>query len=570
MKKYSPGWVLNAGTLIIVGTILTVFFISVRQSERVRNTSESVNRTQVIIQHIQRLVMTALDNETGARGYVISGKNDFLEPLHQSATTFTIEIVKLEELLNNNPLLLNLLDSMKGFISKRIHFSDSMILTRKRQDLQAVVQMVEAGVGKGYSDQIRRIGRKMERLEEHLLQERKLKNENTIRNLNILLYSLLGTVLILSLAMIRRIRKDMASKEATEKRFSGLLQAAPDATVIADEQGLMRMINKQAEDLFGYTREEMLNQPVEILIPADLHAAHVHHRNSFMKKASLRAMGAGLELYAVKKGGIQFPVEISLSPIKTDEGQLVIASIRDITQRKQLENALRRSNAEMEAFTYSVSHDLRAPLRGIVGFTSILEDDYRDKLEAEGHRITGIIRANTLKMGHLIDDLLAFSRLGRQEIQKMNVDTNALLQEIIGELHLPESGKKINWDIKDLPPVYGDLKTLRQVWINLISNAVKYSSKKEEPVITIGHTTENGQQVFFVRDNGVGFDNKYRDKLFRVFQRLHGEDEFEGTGVGLALVEKIIARHGGRVWAEGIVGEGAVFYFTLPAEEGSR
>ena len=570
MKKYSPGWVLNAGTLIIVGTILTVFFISVRQSERVRNTSESVNRTQVIIQHIQRLVMTALDNETGARGYVISGKNDFLEPLHQSATTFTIEIVKLEELLNNNPLLLNLLDSMKGFISKRIHFSDSMILTRKRQDLQAVVQMVEAGVGKGYSDQIRRIGRKMERLEEHLLQERKLKNENTIRNLNILLYSLLGTVLILSLAMIRRIRKDMASKEATEKRFSGLLQAAPDATVIADEQGLMRMINKQAEDLFGYTREEMLNQPVEILIPADLHAAHVHHRNSFMKKASLRAMGAGLELYAVKKGGIQFPVEISLSPIKTDEGQLVIASIRDITQRKQLENALRRSNAEMEAFTYSVSHDLRAPLRGIVGFTSILEDDYRDKLEAEGHRITGIIRANTLKMGHLIDDLLAFSRLGRQEIQKMNVDTNALLQEIIGELHLPESGKKINWDIKDLPPVFADLKTLRQVWINLISNAVKYSSKKEEPVITIGHTTENGQQVFFVRDNGVGFDNKYRDKLFRVFQRLHGEDEFEGTGVGLALVEKIIARHGGRVWAEGIVGEGAVFYFTLPAEEGSR
>lgn len=570
MKKYSPGWVLNAGTLIIVGTILTVFFISVRQSERVRNTSESVNRTQAIIQHIQRLVMTALDNETGARGFVISGKNEFLEPLHQSATTFTIEIIKLEELLKNTPPLLNLLDSMKGFISKRIHFSDSMILTRKRQDLQAVVHMVEAGEGKGYSDQIRRIGRKMERLEEHLLQERKLKNENTIRNLNILLYSLLGTVLILSLAMIRRIRKDIASKEATEKRFSGLLQAAPDATVIADEHGLMRMINKQAEDLFGYTREEMLNQPVEILIPADLHAAHVHHRNSFMKKASLRAMGAGLELYAVKKGGIQFPVEISLSPIKTDEGQLVIASIRNITQRKQLENALRRSNAEMEAFTYSVSHDLRAPLRGIVGFTSILEDDYRDKLDAEGHRITGIIRANTLKMGHLIDDLLAFSRLGRQEIQKMNVDTKALVQEIIGELHLPESGKKINWNIKDLPPVYGDLKTLRQVWINLISNAVKYSSKKEEPVITIGHTTENGQQVFFVRDNGVGFDNKYRDKLFRVFQRLHGEDEFEGTGVGLALVEKIIARHGGRVWAEGIVGEGAVFYFTLPAEEGSR
>jgi len=565
MRKQSPGAVLTAGTLIIVGTVLTVFLISLRQSGQVRNTSESVNHTQEVIRNIQRLVMTALDNETGARGYVISGKDEFLGPLYFSNESFEKESDILDSMLHGKPQLLLLLDSMKSYIKKRIHFSDSMVKTRKHVGVDASVKMVEGGVGKSYTDNIRRIGLKMEAIEEELLQQRKRNNEVTIGNLNWLLYSLLAAVLVLSLYMIARIRRDLLQREASEKRFSALLQAAPDATVISDAQGIIRMINRQTEILFGYTREEMLDQPVEKLLPQELQGAHVHHRNSFMKTASLRPMGAGMELYAVKKGGSRFPVEISLSPIQTDQGLMVIASVRDITQRKQLENALRRSNAEMEAFTYSVSHDLRAPLRGIVGFTSILEEDYRDKLDAEGHRITGIIRANTLKMGHLIDDLLAFSRLGRQELSKTEVRTAELVKEIISELAIPATAGPVNWTIEELPPVYADVKTLRQVWINLLSNALKYSSKKEEIRITIGYMQENGQQIFFVRDNGVGFDNKYRDKLFRVFQRLHGEDEFEGTGVGLALVEKIIARHGGRVWAEGAVGEGAVFFFSLPS-----
>jgi len=366
--------------------------------------------------------------------------------------------------------------------------------------------------------------------------------------------------------MIFRVRREVRQREAGERKFQAMLQAAPDATVITDELGMNRMINQKTEKLFGYGRGEMLDQPVEMLIPAELHTAHQHHRNSFMKKASLREMGAGLELYAVRKGDQQFPVEISLSPIHTDEGMMVIASVRDITHRKKLENELRRSNAELDAFTYSVSHDLRAPLRGIVGFTSILEEDYGNKFDEEGRRITGIIRANTLKMGHLIDDLLSFSRLGRQELQKTALQTEDQVQEVIREVD-PE--QKVRWTIGTLPVVYADIKTLRQVWINLLSNAVKYSSQKEVPAITVGHYFNYNEEVFYVKDNGVGFDIKYRDKLFRVFQRLHSADEFEGTGVGLALVEKIISRHGGRVWAEGVVGEGACFYFSIP-DEGSR
>lgn len=561
MKKFSPGAVLTAGVLIVVGTILTVFFISLRQSAEIRSTSQSVNTTQEVIRNIQRLVMTALDTETGARGYVISGKDEFLEPLSHSNSAFETETGILDSMLKDKPQLLLLLDTMKVFIAKRIHFSDSMVRTRKSKDLDAVIHMVEAGVGKSYTDNIRRIGLKMESIEAELLQQRKQRNEETISNLNLLLYSLLAAVMVLSLYSIIRIHGDIARQQASQNRFYALLQAAPDATVICDEQGIIRMINQQAESLFGYNPEEMLDQPVEMLLPGELHSAHAHHRNKFMKHASLRPMGAGLELFAVRKGGAQFPVEISLSPIKTDEGMMVIASVRDITERKKLENALRRTNAELEAFTYSVSHDLRAPLRGIIGFTTILEEDYGSKFDEEAKRITGIIRSNTLKMGHLIDDLLAFSRLGRQELQKSEVNMAVLAEEVIRELN---PSPEINWSISSLPNVFADIKTLRQVWVNLLSNAIKYSSKKEVPVITVGHYFSNGEDVFYVKDNGVGFDNKYRDKLFRVFQRLHSEEEFEGTGVGLALVEKIIARHGGRVWAEGTVGEGACFYFTIP------
>jgi PAS domain S-box-containing protein len=326
------------------------------------------------------------------------------------------------------------------------------------------------------------------------------------------------------------------------------------------------MANKQTENLFGYERTEIIGKPVEILIPAELRHKHIHHRASFVKEAKVREMGVGIELNAVKKNGAKFPVEISLSPIQTEEGMLVSASVRDITARKNLENELRKSNAEMESFTYSVSHDLRAPLRGIIGFTAILEEEYSDKLDEEARRVTSVIRKNTLKMGQLIDDLLSFSRMGKQEMIKTQINSKRIVNEVINEMNMQENqkGRTINWDVHSLPPVNADINTIRQVWVNLISNAIKYSGKNENPVIDIGSYFENGQTVFYVKDNGVGFDEKYKNKLFKVFQRLHDTNEFEGTGVGLALVEKIISRHGGKVWAEGKENQGASFYFSLP------
>lgn len=223
-------------------------------------------------------------------------------------------------------------------------------------------------------------------------------------------------------------------------------------------------------------------------------------------------------------------------------------------------------NKELEAFSYSVSHDLRAPLRAIIGFAAILEEDYSGKLDDEAKRITGVIKNNTLKMGHLIDDLLAFSRIRKQDIIKTNIPTTKMANEVMLELLSANKNLHIKWVVHEMPDIKGDFNAMRQVWINLVSNAVKYSAKNEQPHIEIGADIIEGETAFFVKDNGVGFDEKYKDKLFKVFQRLHNADEFEGTGVGLAIIEKIISKHGGKVWAEAEVNKGACFYFSLPGK----
>lgn len=255
-----------------------------------------------------------------------------------------------------------------------------------------------------------------------------------------------------------------------------------------------------------------------------------------------------------------------------DQIQLQDKNLKDFNQNlEQMVNdrtvKLETVNKELESFSYSVSHDLRAPLRAIVGFTSILEEEYADRLDEEGKRIMGVIRNNTIKMGRLIDDLLAFSRVSRQENTKSSVDMQAMAVDVKESLTAQWNNGHIEWVIGSLPAVKGNPNMLRQVWVNLLDNAIKYSGKNERPAIEVGAFKKQDQTVFFVKDNGVGFDPKYSDKLFKVFQRLHSEADFSGTGVGLALVGKIISREGGSVWGESEPGRGACFFFSLPDDD---
>jgi light-regulated signal transduction histidine kinase (bacteriophytochrome) len=273
----------------------------------------------------------------------------------------------------------------------------------------------------------------------------------------------------------------------------------------------------------------------------------------------LDAIAVGLNTLAEE---LQSAKEIELLHTKSLEEKTEEVTRLNKSLEKNIE-ALEISNKELEAFTYSVSHDLRSPLRAIHGYTKILTEDYADKLDEDAKAIMDNVMRNAKKMGQLIDDLLTFSRTGKKELQKNNVDMTALAKATVTELKtaIQPSNAKVN--IRQLPPAYADYNLISLVFVNLISNAIKYSATKEKPVITIGAAERKEGVVYFVEDNGVGFNMQYYDKLFGVFQRLHSAEQFEGTGVGLALVKRIINRHGGKVWAEAKEDEGATFYFTL-------
>ncbi len=244
---------------------------------------------------------------------------------------------------------------------------------------------------------------------------------------------------------------------------------------------------------------------------------------------------------------------------------------RELTRTNATEEQFRRHadeleglNAELESFSYSVSHDLRAPVRAVLGYTRAIEEDYGSALGDEGRRLLTVVQSEASRMGDLIDDLLAFSRLGRQPIVNVTVNMTSLAQDVSTEQTESPGVGRVTFDISPLPDVRGDRVLLRQVWVNLISNAVKYSSKTANPRVQVWAVREAGRIVYHVRDNGVGFDMAYADKLFGVFQRLHRSDEFPGSGVGLAIVMRIVQRHGGTVWADARLGEGATFSFALP------
>jgi len=368
-----------------------------------------------------------------------------------------------------------------------------------------------------------------------------------------------------------------------ETRSRSIIESAHDAFVSIDAEGRITDWNLQAETIFGWPHAEALGRYLhETIIPPKYRDRHVAGMKHLHDTGVGPVLNKRIELTALRRSGEEFPVEIAIWPLPEGNKTTFHAFIRDITTRKEAEARIEKlneetknraaqleaANKELEAFSYSVSHDLRSPLRHIHGFVELLQGSPAIQTEESSSRHMKVIVKATKEMGLLIDDLLAFSRTGRVEMHPRKVDMRDLLDQAIHELEPEARGRKVTWDIKPLPTIGGDANLLRLVWVNLISNALKYSRPREEARIEVGHLEEkssNGETVYYVRDNGVGFDMAYATKLFGVFQRLHRAEEFEGTGIGLANVQRIIHRHGGRVWAESQVNGGSTFYFSLPS-----
>ena len=388
--------------------------------------------------------------------------------------------------------------------------------------------------------------------------------------------------LVLANDVTERIRAEELVRE-TSARLGAIIESAMDAIITIDSQQRIVLFNEAAELMFRCKSSQVIGQSIDLFIPARFREVHRQHVKRFGEaNVTSRAMNALGAISGIRFDGDEFPIEASISQVEVNEQRFFTVILRDITERLRAENEIKRlnedleervverttqllaTNKELEAFSYSVSHDLRAPLRSIEGFSKAIEEDYTDVLDDAGKSYLRRVRAATHTMAQLIEDLLNLSKVTRTEMERQNVDLSTLATLISGELKKSEPDRNVEFVIAEGISASADPRLLRIVLENLLGNAWKFTAKKERAVIEFGSfANENGKAVFFVRDNGAGFEMEYADKLFGAFQRLHKANEFAGTGIGLATVQRIVSRHGGKIWGKGEPEKGATFYFTL-------
>jgi PAS domain S-box-containing protein len=577
-------WSLNtfttSGFALGILSLLATSAISYRSTERLEQDLRYVGHTQEILRAFQKLGTNASALAGGQRAFINTGDERLLETYQQLRVELPGDLTGARKLTEDDPVELRRLDRLEVLIGKRIAWNEQVIAARRSGGTAAAERVVALGTGSALSEQIRSILSAAYDTEYAQLNQEEMRSQAT--SAETFLFLPLGeflslTVLLIGLFFLNAgvAERTLAQEgmRASEGRYRKLFEYAPDAILICDPAGNYLDANPSVCRMLGYTHDELVKlNATDIVAPADVEligpalsklSAHFdHHREWKFRCKSGAILDAEVIATAMPDGNI-------------------LAMFRDVTERKQTDAKIRRlndelemrvkertqqleaANEELEAFSYSVSHDLRTPLRTVDGFSLAVLEDYGPMLPPEGRHFLENIRGGAQRMSDLIDDLLEYARTGRQHMKRQPVDMALLVRNALEEVAQMREGRQIDLRVHDLAPCMGDASLLRQVWINLISNALKYTKKRDKTFIEIGSVELESGLAYFVKDNGAGFDMKYSSKLFGVFQRLHRAEDYEGTGVGLATVQRIMKRHGGRAWADAAPDKGATFFFTV-------
>jgi PAS domain S-box-containing protein len=581
-QRLSAGRILpGAGFILALLSLALVVVLSRRAEEQLREATRTVTQARQILEKLGEISTRLGEVESSARSFAISGKQSHLDPFYTAAKTVPEELAELKILMRDDPTALAAINGIEPVINKHIKAMKDMVDLGNKNLFRGSGQRKLTDQGNTLMEEIRTTFNALEKTQ----RERLARQESALgaKAERVRLIGVAGSVSagVMVLAFGAFGLHAMKRKANAETKLQRLIGSMPDALVIVDAEGKIISSNEQTGKLFGYTERELERESMALLVPERLRQAQRQYYAGFFSQRGDRPPETTLEICGLRKDGREFPIEISTKPLVAEKGLLVTSAIRDISERKRAESQisqlnkelrdraaeLESANKEMEAFSYSVSHDLRSPLQNIDSFSQILVEEYANRLDADGRDYVQRLRSSCQHMEDIIDALLVLSNMAKHELVFDRVNLTTLAKAVSGELKQKDPDRLVDWVIAEGLAAEGDVRLLRVVFENLFGNAWKFTAKHPRARIEFGALPQsNGARTYFVRDDGAGFDMARVGQLFVPFKRLHDPSQFRGTGIGLATVQRVIRRHHGKIWAEGAVDRGATFCFTLADE----